>query len=471
MDAQSPDARLAPSSDAASLAFRISDEIGQLSVEIADVVGDVQQISRLVDSQAKQSHTIAMATQEIVASNREIAGIAAETSKVAKQGRSDVATSLSELQKSLAEIGGLVDAVGAASQQLEAFEAALQSVTKASAEIGQIARHTNILSLNAAIEAARAGEKGRGFAVVAQEVKALAKQTSAATDEIAKTMAVLTEQMRQLSGRMAASTQSTERVRESAAAISTAMQTVGEAVERIDDNADAIAGMTEAIGSRCESFAGTVADLDHGVDQSNAALKTASGRIDRTLSRAESIMMLTAVSGFETVDTKFIEKAIEVAGQIEQCFEKAIAHGEITVDDLFDKNLVPIQGSDPQQYMTRYIPFLDKTLPPLHDPVMEMDERMVFCAPTDHNLLIPTHNPQFRQPLSGDPIWNAAHCRNRRQYLDKTAQAIARSTAPFLLQTYRRDMGGGVFVLMKDASAPIRVAGRLWGGLRVCYKA
>jgi methyl-accepting chemotaxis protein len=40
-----------------------------------------------------------------------------------------------------------------------------------------------------------------------------------------------------------------------------------------------------------------------------------------------------------------------------------------------------------------------------------------------------------------------------------------------LLQTYRRDMGGGTFALMKDASAPINIAGRLWGGLRVCYRA
>ena len=35
------------------------------------------------------------------------------------------------------------------------------------------------------------------------------------------------------------------------------------------------------------------------------------------------------------------------------------------------------------------------------------------------------------------------------------------------MQTYRRDMGGGVFVLMKDLSAPIVVHGRHWGGLRI----
>ncbi|MBP5856609.1 hypothetical protein KAJ83_06290 [Marivibrio halodurans] len=171
------------------------------------------------------------------------------------------------------------------------------------------------------------------------------------------------------------------------------------------------------------------------------------------------------------LDQPLIERLTATAHAVADAFEKAVATGELTMDDLFDTDYRPVEGSNPKQHTTRYTDVLDRILPPLQEPMLEVDERVAFCAAVDINGYLPTHNLVYSKPQRpDDPVWNAANCRNRRIFTDRTGKAAGANTKPFLIQSYLRDMGGGAFVLMKDMTVPITVGGRQWGNQRLGYK-
>lgn len=180
-------------------------------------------------------------------------------------------------------------------------------------------------------------------------------------------------------------------------------------------------------------------------------------------------MNLLANSGLETRDTPFINVVIQTAQKISQLFDHAVDGKRISLGDLFDTEYIPISGTNPQQYTTRFTEFTDQVLPPIQEPQLHFSPLVVFCVAVDRNGYAPTHNQKYSLPQRSSPVWNNSNCRNRRMFNLGAGLRAAQNLKPFLLQTYRREMGGSKFTMMKDVSAPIFVNGKHWGALRMGY--
>ena len=446
-------------------------EASDLGLHLVDIAGSIQDTAAQSREHAGLFTRLTQSATAIAGANGDIARALGETDQLAASARTVLGEQAARLDGSIAAIDHMVTASNEIGTEISAFSGALADVGRLADAIGTIARQTNLLALNAAIEAARAGEAGKGFAVVAAEVRALSLETSNTTASIQKTLQELRARIDRLEAAGEGARVSAEGVKATASGVQGSFSGVEEVMSKILDSASTLAATTGAVDRECSEFARSIGAASAEIIRSSEVLQGASGKVGEVVAISERIIQATASAGIETPDTPYIRLVQQLSAEVSRRFSAAVRSGEIGLDALFDRQYRPVPGTDPVQMTTRFIDFTDRVLPAIQEPAVAADDRIAFCAAVDENGYLPTHNRKFSEPQRpGDPAWNTANCRNRRIFNDRVGLAAGRNTEPFLLQTYRRDMGGGQFVLMKDISAPIVVDGRHWGGLRLAIR-
>jgi methyl-accepting chemotaxis protein len=414
---------------------RLSRSISTVGKDAAEVRGALEDTQRVVQAQGQAMQALAQQLDQIGQAQVAIATATAQSSAAVQRARG-----------ALGVVGGEVGGIATT----------LAQVSDAAAEITKISLQTRLVAFNAAVEAKHAGDAGRGFAVVAEAVKALAGQVESSSKAIITAIATLQDRIDRFSAELTENPAKPSQIH-------AAFHEVEEDVQRISVSAAESGQQMQLLNERAH-------ELEREVSEASHSLKVAFDGSDRFLRMSEELIEQIAGSGVEVDDMPFIRAAQSAAAEISELLEGALRDGQISEADLFDENYRPIAGTNPQQHTTRFCQLTDRLLPEVQERTLAFHDKVVFCISADRNGFIATHNRKYCQPQRpGDTVWNTANSRYRRIFNDRTGLASARNTRPFLLQTYRRDMGGGRFVLLKEAAAPITVNGRHWGGLRLAF--
>ncbi|TGG95678.1 methyl-accepting chemotaxis protein [Natronospirillum operosum] len=259
-----------------------TEQVAQASEELSTVT---EQTTSGVARQRSETEQVASAMSELVSTVREVANNTSQAAEAATGANSEAREGQAELEKMIALISALADALENAGTVISELQECSDEIGNVLGVISDIADQTNLLALNAAIEAARAGESGRGFAVVADEVRSLAGRTQNSTEEIQDTI----ERLQQGAGKAVSAiehsrTQSTESV---AMAGST-----GRSLESILRQVTAISEMNVQVATATEQQSSVAEEINRNVTSISEVAEEAATASAQTAASSENLSRL-----------------------------------------------------------------------------------------------------------------------------------------------------------------------------------
>ena len=233
----------------------------------------VASCSTELDGTAKSMSGIAVDSKERVATAAAATEQASGNVQTVASATEELFTSIDEISRQVVQANGVArDAV----QEADRTNAAVGELVQLSNRVGEvvnliqdIAEQTNLLALNATIEAARAGDAGKGFAVVASEVKALANQTTSATEEIG--------------GQVTA-------IQEASSAAAQALEAIGKVINRVEEVSASIASSVEEQRAATGEIARNVQEAAQGTQEVSRSMTGVSHAAEETEGAAKEVL-------------------------------------------------------------------------------------------------------------------------------------------------------------------------------------
>jgi len=248
--------------DSANTQVQATGKAGDSARQLGDRIDEGNRSISLASEQVSSVHQLTLAGEKAV---RELAEVTAES--ISRSG--EVVSGIQEVEVTV--------------RDMNAFMGHIRSISE----------QTNLLALNASIEAARAGEAGRGFAVVAEEIRKLAEETKATTEQVEEIIRKVDRSTAAAASDIRLVTESTLHQKETLQGTLDVFYRIQESITGLVASMDQVVKANDAVGNRKEEILKALETLARLAENLSATCQQISASTQEQTAAVEEVNALT----------------------------------------------------------------------------------------------------------------------------------------------------------------------------------